>query len=1704
MTNSAPTTLYNLPDGEYLIKELDISDPTTYHKNEKAATTGGGISVTISKGVVVSKAVQVTGDSGLREIDGVFYPGGSSTPAADNIKRVDVAATNTLPAVTTLQVNHMTKSTLAIKMGYIDASGITQEAPGSIAGTSFSIKNTVTNAVTTANWSSGELLVPLDAGIYEVTQGSTVASANTDTFTADTKPVYVQIGKSGTVTYLQNNTVEVDKDTPAQAIGKISASASPLVNGTANAGKYFYNKLNAGKVIVVKKDSVTKNVINTGAAFTANLQGASGAGVLASGLSGNGNYVFASLPTASDGTASLYDLVETTTPTGYYVDRSSISQSVVPNATTTLEVYNVPLTSIKVNKVAQMPTYVGADGNPVPGTTHPVEGLNLKLYKDGAEVPLSPAAVTDENGNYTFTSLVPGSYRVEEQNNLSYLNTAANAQYNSSNTSTHFEVQYTASALNGDKKVEIVAASQAPNIVDYRDNTIHIANAYKDASIFIPVMKIDEATKAKVEGAVFRLTDESGNALLSADNNAVIVAKTNDLGIAYFHFLPEKVYAPSSGSQEYTGEYYVKEINATDAYVISPYKSDYLKQVTFEGASQAANILVFENEKKANAPQLAVDKSVDADLNTTGQQTEAVAPLTQKEFTANYTIAPNFNGNKNVLPLMNYKVTDKGFAFSDTSSAAISDTRLEYTINSITVAQTVSADNQAIVASADEGTTWLDVSGAAGATLKLPDGTAKMNSTQTTPLFEVLYGVRNGESIEQVVGSGFTPGAITLNVTFHQFVMSKDAASSNDVASIINTVEVSAKHLVSNESQIAQTLTAQDSATITFPALPTLSINKELTSGTGSVRRGANVTYKVTLTNNSAAAIENPTIIDRPETISYGSRVDESMKVVLDDAGKPALNKVWLNGTETDKSTLTYQSFAWANSGTAGSGAVAAWVFDKALAPNESISIEFTVAIDAIVMADKITNTAYGTSLADYSDLTKEPTYYAKNNPTGAQFKPEDPLKVASNYDAINAITKLHGGIYVADSRENMLEVKQEAKSMKSISTDGVTWLDKAEVKPGESYYYRLQLYLQDVEGATPLKNVNIYELIPQNGSLGTGWTDELISLLQFSGLIVEGYNAAGNYVTFGSSDYDVYYSNASTYAGIEGITSSEVGATASHFNSFRLKMNSNYSLAPKQVLTLTYKIEVPAITDPVITENTQFSYADLEKNARQDGISNFKTAYDYSVLTNQSITSNTVKTHLVAAPTDLSGQVWDDKDRDGKILETDPAYTRDTVNYGDVSVVLYKDGIKCQTTTLDSAGKYVFTGLESSYGTGGPQYRVEFIYNQGSATYERPLTHVFTDKGIVPFDNGGVSGDSTNIVNTSVNTGSTAIVGDSGTVRLLHGVSTVNAGINAIPYTVTYNYGTAPSGASLLPNSAVYIYDDPITVDAQATAPGYSFEGWDSQDITSWVNTNTNFAMPPNNVALTGVWTAKGDTPYRVEYYFQNIGGGGYTINDAETLDRTGQTDTRATAPRRGFTGFTLNENAPGTILSANIDGRGTTVLKVYYDRNQYAVSYIYNGVVPTGVPGLPTMISYWYGQAVTIATAPSLNGFTFSGWTPSQNFTMPANNVTVVGSWEQVVLGAGTTEVQSSLPGIATMSIDDDGIPLALGKGIGCWVHWYILLGMLLTAVYGVSVIVRRKKFTKELSDFEERVLKEKSDKRRDESTQGLGGPAFEGTDV
>lgn len=220
--------------------------------------------------------------------------------------------------------------------------------------------------------------------------------------------------------------------------------------------------------------------------------------------------------------------------------------------------------------------------------------------------------------------------------------------------------------------------------------------------------------------------------------------------------------------------------------------------------------------------------------------------------------------------------------------------------------------------------------------------------------------------------------------------------------------------------------------------------------------------------------------------------------------------------------------------------------------------------------------------------------------------------------------------------------------------------------------------------------------------------------------------------------------------------------------------------------------------------------------------------------------------------------------------------------------------------------------------------------------------------------------------------------------------------------HTVTYTDGVDSEVVfENVEKTAAYKAAIPAYGDSNPTRTGYTFTSW------KWYNaTDTTYAneitpapttMPAYNLVAVAQWTPATDTKYIVEHYLQNLTGDGYTLDETET--KAGTTGAQTEAVAKSYPGFTVQSFNQQTIAAD-----GTTVVEIHYNRNTYKVTYDY-GTAPDGASDLPTEATYKYGAKVPVADKATAPGYNFDGWkkdgTVTASFEMPAQNVTLTGSW-------------------------------------------------------------------------------------------------------
>ncbi len=310
--------------------------------------------------------------------------------------------------------------------------------------------------------------------------------------------------------------------------------------------------------------------------------------------------------------------------------------------------------------------------------------------------------------------------------------------------------------------------------------------------------------------------------------------------------------------------------------------------------------------------------------------------------------------------------------------------------------------------------------------------------------------------------------------------------------------------------------------------------------------------------------------------------------------------------------------------------------------------------------------------------------------------------------------------------------------------------------------------------------------------------------------------------------------------------------------------------------------------------------------------------------------------------------------------------------------------------------------------------------------------------------------------------------------------------GSSSIPktYTVTFD---SQGGTDVEPKVLKVLDGSLISAPEAPSKTNCDFGGWyqDEDCTTPW---NFSVDTVTDDITLYAKWTLKEDDSNNssfVRFYIEGLNTASYTVS-GPLPGLTGSLSVKAgyvylesqeiADVESGKTDITLSELADAKLtgnfdsveelvaaanaqLSDNNKLNATDYTGFTYDNvkwedsdnayhihikltekdvtppaTQYTVTYQYTGTVPTDAPALPEVSSYSKGQTVSVAAAPTLSGYTFSGWTSSDvtisnsSFTMPEKTVTLTGSWTKNSSGGGTTYYT-----VTVNYLDQDGNTIA-----------------------------------------------------------------------
>ena len=195
--------------------------------------------------------------------------------------------------------------------------------------------------------------------------------------------------------------------------------------------------------------------------------------------------------------------------------------------------------------------------------------------------------------------------------------------------------------------------------------------------------------------------------------------------------------------------------------------------------------------------------------------------------------------------------------------------------------------------------------------------------------------------------------------------------------------------------------------------------------------------------------------------------------------------------------------------------------------------------------------------------------------------------------------------------------------------------------------------------------------------------------------------------------------------------------------------------------------------------------------------------------------------------------------------------------------------------------------------------------------------------------------------------------------------------------YSVKYEYtGNVPDGVSSLPQTKTYRVGEDVTIAADAAAKGYSFSGWKINGKDAEM-----FKMPAHDIKITGSF---GVNSYTVTYKVDNS-----TYGAVETYQYGENVSLREKPVKEGYSFKGWSRDSGFTMPAENV------IIEGHFEINKYTVRYEVDGAL------YGEEESYDFGEMVEIRDEPTKDGYTFSHWSQKEAFSMPANDVVIKGNF-------------------------------------------------------------------------------------------------------
>ncbi len=234
-------------------------------------------------------------------------------------------------------------------------------------------------------------------------------------------------------------------------------------------------------------------------------------------------------------------------------------------------------------------------------------------------------------------------------------------------------------------------------------------------------------------------------------------------------------------------------------------------------------------------------------------------------------------------------------------------------------------------------------------------------------------------------------------------------------------------------------------------------------------------------------------------------------------------------------------------------------------------------------------------------------------------------------------------------------------------------------------------------------------------------------------------------------------------------------------------------------------------------------------------------------------------------------------------------------------------------------------------------------------------------------------------------------------------GDMTFDAELTVNEYTLTYSYSSAPAGAQVPASEKGLFYGDTIELAEATDVAGYTFNGWVYDGVT--YAEGDDFTMPNGDVTVVGSYTA---ISYDVNY--DTVYADVAVPDDAVTSATVGTVFELPVLSKDGYEFKGWKDGnvsyAPGASFTMPAGEADLEAIweEIPADPEEYTYTYSWTGDIPASAVR-PEGAKVPVGTTVTVADAPVIDGYTFSGWKYNgkltESFVMPGNDVTITGEW-------------------------------------------------------------------------------------------------------